>query len=101
MIDYDNQEIQRIIDLIDKKIQPLIDAINKELDKIEQVAAARLGRRPTYDDWDGPELQDLAGQRNDLRDRTSSPREPDYSPEELAIYQKEQLLEKVVLMMYQ
>ncbi len=35
MIDYDNQEIQRIIDLIDKKIQPLIDAINKELDKID------------------------------------------------------------------
>ncbi len=68
----------------------------KELDKIEQVAAARLGRRPTYDDWDGPELQDLAGQRNDLRDRTSSPREPDYSPEELAIYQKEQLLENLI-----
>lgn len=35
MIEYDNQEIQRIIDLIDKKIQPLIDAINKELDKID------------------------------------------------------------------
>ena len=35
MIDYDNQEIERIIDLIDKKIQPLIDAINKELDKID------------------------------------------------------------------
>lgn len=35
MIDYDNQEIQRIIDLIDKQIQPLIDAINKELDKID------------------------------------------------------------------
>lgn len=35
MIDYDNQEIQKIIDLIDKKIQPLIDAINKELDKID------------------------------------------------------------------
>lgn len=35
MIEYDNQEIQKIIDLIDKKIQPLIDAINKELDKID------------------------------------------------------------------
>ena len=35
MIDYDNQEIQRIIDLIDKQIQPLIDAINRELDKID------------------------------------------------------------------
>ena len=35
MIDYDNQEIKRIIDLIDKQIQPLIDAINKELDKID------------------------------------------------------------------
>lgn len=35
MIDYDNQEIQKIIDLIDKQIQPLIDAINKELDKID------------------------------------------------------------------
>ncbi len=35
MIDYDNQEIQKIIDLIDKQIQPLIDAINRELDKID------------------------------------------------------------------
>ena len=35
MIEYDNQEIQKIIDLIDKQIQPLIDAINKELDKID------------------------------------------------------------------
>lgn len=35
MIEYDNQDIQKIIDLIDKKIQPLIDAINKELDKID------------------------------------------------------------------
>lgn len=35
MIEYDNQEIQKIIDLIDKKIQPLIDAINKELDKLD------------------------------------------------------------------
>lgn len=35
MIDYDNQEIQKIIDLIDKQIQPLIDAINRELNKID------------------------------------------------------------------
>ena len=35
MLDYDNQDIQKIIDLIDAKIQPLIDAINKELDKID------------------------------------------------------------------
>ena len=34
MLDYDNQDIQKVIDLIDAKIQPLIDAINKELDKI-------------------------------------------------------------------
>lgn len=35
MIEYDNQDIQKIINLIDKKIQPLIDAINQELDKID------------------------------------------------------------------
>ena len=35
MIEYDNQDIQKAIDLIDAKIQPLIDAINRELDKID------------------------------------------------------------------
>ncbi len=35
MIEYDNQDIQKIINLIDKKLQPLIDAINQELDKID------------------------------------------------------------------
>lgn len=90
-LEQERRKLSRLFSRLDKTY-PLYD----EIDKIEQIAEARLGRRPTYNDWDSPELQDLAEQREDLKDRIHFPSEADYSPEELTIYQREQQLENLI-----